>query len=135
MRNKKEVICLKCNGKFIAVRNDARTCKKCNYERIKKWTKIPEVRNRRLERYKLLRKFVIDSYGGKCNCCGENKVEFLAVDHINGGGNMDRKENSIEQILKRIIKLNFPTSYRVLCHNCNLSLGFYGYCPHLQRTA
>jgi hypothetical protein len=20
--------------------------------------------------------------------------------------------------------------YRVLCHNCNMALGFYGYCPH-----
>jgi hypothetical protein len=20
--------------------------------------------------------------------------------------------------------------YRVLCHNCNLARGFYGYCPH-----
>ena len=26
----------------------------------------------------------------------------------------------------------WPTGYRVLCHNCNMSLGFYGHCPHQE---
>ena len=34
--------------------------------------------------------------------------------------------------------LNSPVplpGYRVLCHNCNTSLGLYGYCPHgVQNT-
>jgi hypothetical protein len=29
-----------------------------------------------------------------------------------------------------LIRNNFPEGYRVLCHNCNQSLGYFGYCPH-----
>lgn len=41
------------------------------------------------------RSIILNHYGGvppKCACCGENHVEFLSVDHINGGGNKHRKE-------------------------------------------
>jgi len=31
-------------------------------------------------------------YGGKCYCCGETIATFLALDHINGGGNKHHKE-------------------------------------------
>jgi hypothetical protein len=29
----------------------------------------------------------------------------------------------------------FPDGYRVLCHNCNMALGQYGYCPHGNAVA
>jgi hypothetical protein len=29
-----------------------------------------------------------------------------------------------------LIKNNFPDGFQVLCHNCNMSIGLYGYCPH-----
>jgi hypothetical protein len=29
-----------------------------------------------------------------------------------------------------LIKENFPKEYQILCFNCNLALGFFGYCPH-----
>lgn len=33
--------------------------------------------------------------------------------------------------LPLVLKRNkFPKGYRILCHNCNLSKSFYGYCPH-----
>lgn len=36
---------------------------------------------------------------------------------------------------KAAIKENYPDSYRILCFNCNCSLGHRGYCPHgLVRT-
>jgi len=28
---------------------------------------------------------------------------------------------------------NFPEGFRVLCINCNFSLGIYGYCPHEKQ--
>lgn len=64
-----------------------------------------------------------------CDCCGEKNIEFLAIDHIDGGGGKHRK------ILKEYIPLylkkkGFPKGFRILCHNCNMSKGFYGYCPH-----
>lgn len=75
---------------------------------------------------------VLLHYGATCKCCGDTTQEFLALDHINGGGNKHRKEIGKygNHIYQWIIKNNFPEGFRVLCHNCNMSLGFYGYCPH-----
>lgn len=65
----------------------------------------------------------------RCECCKESHLEFLAIDHKNGGGNKHRK--TIKEYLPLILKRQkFPKGYRVLCHNCNGSLGYYGYCPH-----
>lgn len=71
----------------------------------------------------------LERYGGKCACCGEDRYEFLAIDHINGGGGKHRK-NVGAKIDRWLIKNNFPDGFRVLCHNCNQSLGHYGFCPH-----
>ncbi len=65
----------------------------------------------------------------KCICCGETIYEFLSIDHINGGGNKHRKEIR-KNIGEWLIKNNYPSGYRVLCHNCNSSLGHNHYCPH-----
>ena len=76
---------------------------------------------------------IMQHYGGKCFCCGESKLEFLAIDHIEGGGNKHRKSINNRggvQFYYFLRRNNFPTGYRVACHNCNLSMGFYGYCPH-----
>ena len=77
-------------------------------------------------------------YGGdppKCDCCGENKLEFLAIDHINGGGTKHKKQlqEKGSNLYRWLMESNFPEGFRVLCHNCNMSFGFYGYCPHNKR--
>lgn len=78
------------------------------------------------------RKECIDHYGGCCECCGESRIEFLAIDHINGGGTKQRNELNIKgsKVFTWLKLNNFPTGFRVLCHNCNSSFGHYGYCPH-----
>lgn len=71
--------------------------------------------------------------GGKppfCSCCGESYVEFLSLDHINGGGTQQRKTIKGTAFYYWVVKHNYPPGLRVLCHNCNQSYGFYGYCPH-----
>lgn len=76
---------------------------------------------------------VIEAYGGKCMCCGEPNWEFLSMDHIGGGGNLHRKKTGLKGVdFYRWLRRNkFPkTDYQLLCYNCNLSLGFLGYCPH-----
>lgn len=91
------------------------------------------------EKYRELRIEVLGHYSkGKmcCACCGEGHLEFLCIDHIDGGGVKHRKElgggsTNLYQYLKNN---SFPPGYRVLCHNCNMSLGFYGYCPHSKET-
>jgi len=84
-----------------------------------------------------LRQEIVTAYGGKCECCGESMIEFLSVDHINGGGyklrNTTQKGGKFYRDLRR---LGFPKDeYRLLCMNCNFSLGKYGYCPHQTATA
>ena len=83
---------------------------------------------------------VLTHYSGgepHCACCGEKALEFLCIDHINGGGIKHRAELGFKgggsQFYSWLIKENFPMDYRVLCHNCNMALGFYGYCPHTKQ--
>jgi len=64
-----------------------------------------------------------------CECCGELHIEFLTIDHINGNGAKHRLKIG-PHINRWLIKNNFPPGYRVLCFNCNCSLGHCGYCPH-----
>src|SRR3972149_2266120 len=33
---------------------------------------------------------VLDAYGWRCECCGEQEPMFLTIDHIEGGGNIHR---------------------------------------------
>lgn len=91
-------------------------------------------KNRR-ERNRAYRIKCIEFYSNgenKCFCCGENNIEFLAVDHINGCGGKHRKfvQKHYRNIYYFLVKTGFPSGYRIACHNCNLSMGFYGYCPH-----
>lgn len=67
--------------------------------------------------------------GPACACCGETIIEFLCIDHMNGGGGKHRR--SINGNLYNWLKREgFPTGFRVLCHNCNAAIGHYGRCPH-----
>lgn len=91
---------------------------------------LPKLR----DRHRALRRAVIELYGGACACCGESTMEFLAVDHVNGGGNQARKAGEHgSKLCRRLLELGtLHPDYRLLCHNCNSALGFYGYCPHQQ---
>jgi hypothetical protein len=76
---------------------------------------------------------VLEHYGGHCACCGEAEYEFLAVDHIDGGGEKHRAEvGQGSRMIDWILKSGFPKGFRVLCHNCNQAIGYYGECPHVR---
>jgi hypothetical protein len=69
-----------------------------------------------------------------CACCGDNRFEFLTLDHIHGGGNEHRlqvtgsKKGSIYSWLK---KNNYPPGFQVLCYNCNMGRAAHGgECPY-----
>lgn len=78
---------------------------------------------------------VLAHYGGlppKCACCGEDKYEFLSIEHKEGNPDMrtvKERRNGI-RIEEWLIKNNFPEGFAVLCFNCNLARGFHGFCPH-----
>jgi len=81
---------------------------------------------------------VIDAYGGRCACCGEDNPVFLSVDHINNDGNLHRKKGGGmgSSLYKWLIKRNFPKdNFQLLCHNCNRGKHLNGgICPHQQET-
>ena len=76
---------------------------------------------------------VIKGYGGKCACCGENKMEFLTLDHINNDGAEHRRKTGIRtggQTWAYARREGYPSIFQLLCWNCNSSKGAWGYCPH-----
>jgi hypothetical protein len=112
------------------------------WSKNKNTKKYKEQLKRRTRKYnEKLRLEVLTHYGGnppRCACKGcyyhinDCPIEFLSIDHIHGGGNKHRKELRLEgNNLYSWLRVNhFPEGYRVLCYNCNLSIGFRGYCPH-----
>ena len=85
--------------------------------------------------YDKLRKEVVTAYGGQCACCGEQRIEFLAIDHVHNNGAADRKENGRGGTIHlRLKRMGYPKDdYQLLCHNCNMAKAFYGTCPHVTE--
>jgi hypothetical protein len=112
------------------------TTAQARYRHSPKGRAATRIRDSRFQRN--LRITVIGHYSQglwKCACCGESHIEFLSIDHVNGGGNKHRREIGIHcggkpfyQWLKRS---GYPSGYRVLCHNCNFASG-HGGCPHTK---
>lgn len=92
---------------------------------------LPKRNLQRRLRVRELRRSIIIKYGGKCKCCGEAELKFLAFDHINGGG---RKHKELvgqnEKFLRWIVNNKYPSLLQILCHNCNQAKGAWGICPH-----
>ena len=99
--------------------------KEAAISRSKHRDKINE--RQKLER-RLARVQVLEHYGSVCVCCGVTDFEFLAIDHVNGGGRQHYKQ--VGDLVRWILKNDYPEGFRILCHNCNQALGFYGACPH-----
>jgi len=138
-------ICTTCNKdkpptEFNKDKDKKRRCKQCNIRYLKEY----RMRNR-LE--------ALQAYGGenpKCSCpgCGESHVEFLCIDHINGGGrqhyrqlraaqkrskenlrpDLSRNSPGGGEIYRWLKKNGYPPGYRVLCYNCNTAR-LNGPCP------
>lgn len=130
------IICQVCNEGFEAKRCDALKCKSCTSEWRKEWAKTEYAKNLRRQANRKVREVAFAGYGAYCKCCAEDIFEFLAIDHVNGGGREEREIMSTTQIARKIINENWPDTYQILCHNCNQAKGWYGVCPHeLGRTA
>lgn len=78
---------------------------------------------------------VFAAYGGQCQCCGEGELTFLAIDHIDGGGNKHRTKEfggfGGIRFYRWLRRQGYPAGYRVLCHNCNWATA-WGVCPHQE---
>lgn len=115
-------------------------CKDCSRVESRKWRQAnPEKHSSNVRSYaRRLKQAALTYYGGnppKCACCGEQHAEFLVIDHVNGNGNEERRQLNVRsgsEMFRYLKRANYPTGYRVLCDNCNMSRGRYGYCPHQQ---
>ncbi len=125
-------------------------CKQCTRTRLKGFVRDPikvkesSLKTRIKNREKILMRMratrrswkieMLNAYSDNnplCVCCGDTHIEFLCLDHINGGGNKERKIHGGTMGLRKYLrKNNYPPGYRVLCQNCNSSIGSFGYCPH-----
>jgi len=85
------------------------------------------------DRYRTLQKYS-NASEPYCSCCKENAIEFLSIDHINGrmGEEGDRKTGY--NLIRWLIRNNYPEGFQVLCHNCNQAKGYYGLCPHKGKV-
>ena len=119
-------------------RNGLRTvCKECVSHYARAWYQRNQVAEaKRCRDYRQVARIeALSHYSAglpSCACCGELRLEFLALDHIDGRGRrqrgaLDRHGTSMYVWLRMH---GYPAGYRVLCHNCNGALGYYGYCPH-----
>jgi hypothetical protein len=114
-------------------------CKVClfAYERIRHATWYNAKHREICDSYRdNLKREVYQAYGNSCACCGETHEEFLQIDHVNGGGRKHRKEIGSGNLNLWLKRRGFPKDgFRLLCSNCNHSMGVHGYCPHeRERT-
>jgi hypothetical protein len=91
--------------------------------------------------YARRRSEALKAYGSVCACCGESEPVFLAVDHVNGGGNAHRRSMSSKgrvvgasNFYVWLERNGFPQGFQLLCHNCNFAKS-HGGCPHARKEA
>lgn len=73
----------------------------------------------------------------KCECCQENQVEFLTLDRIKGAAHPTYariKGTHGSRLYRSLVKLGFPSGFRVLCNNCNFVHWLNGGCPHQNKA-
>jgi len=66
----------------------------------------------------------------KCQCCGEDDLRFLTIDHVKNDGYLDHRNNI--QVLRNAKIEGYPRDkYTCLCFNCNCGKARNkGTCPH-----
>ncbi len=90
-------------------------------ERMKRWReRHPHIER---EKHLKLKIEVLTFYGNDklaCVVCGENRLACLSIDHIDGGGNKQRKGSlhSPTGFYRWLKRNEYPNGYQTLCMNC-----------------
>ena len=150
--NSKKNRCPKCliyfrssSAKYYAGRKDRHQCTRCGTLLVDEHQYLQCDRCREKNRAEWrediahLKAEVMDHYGGRCACCGEARLPFLTIDHVNNDGKEHRKVmrtgGSGSNFYYKLRKQGFPGDppLQVLCWNCNMAKQHYsGICPHLE---
>ncbi len=103
-------------------------------EYYKNQKRINQARRRERLRHAVLTHYSDETLS--CKCCGERQVDFLTIDHIEGGGGKHRialfgsRYAAGANFCAWLFKNQYPNGYQVLCMNCNFSKGKHGRCIH-----
>lgn len=90
-KRESEGLCIYC-GKNTPVKNK-KGCQDCLSKKVAITVKFCKNNKETTSQYRLLVKHeVIEKYGGKCLCCGEEQILFLTIDHKNNDGHEDRQK-------------------------------------------
>ncbi len=118
------------------------TCRACYIKKKKgnpEWSdnRAATMRNSGRKRGAELRLQIIEAYGGKCACCGEDNEKFLTIDHVNNDGYMRKKIYGSArrgvQYYREIVAAGYPSDLQILCYNCNCGRARNGgVCPHQE---
>lgn len=117
-----------------------RHCKDCHRAITTAWLNKSPQRRRDIAkawRRKLRARVLIKVSGSTlpaCACCGETQIEFLTIDHINGGGRRESLSyGSHVAFLADIVSgKRRKDDLQILCWNCNMAKGGRSgwVCPH-----
>lgn len=95
-------------------------CNKCRSMRIYAYN-VRETRRVKLK--------CMLGYGGRCNCCGDSRVEMLTLEHVNGKGIRCQTTS----LMRKLIELKFPVGYLCLCYGCNVATKHGRPCIHSKE--
>jgi hypothetical protein len=134
-------MCSKCRiekseEEFYSSPKNKYQCKACRRSYQKKYKNPLTKENQKRTRLKLKIE-VFSHYGTICQCCGESQIDFLCIDHINGGGRQERNRNKLSGgngFYKWLRNNGYPSGYQVLCYNCNCAKRDGGVCPHRNKS-
>lgn len=112
-------------------------CSECLDKKSKSTLKFSKNNRYKINQYNfLIKHLVIEKYGGKCVCCGENEILFLTIDHINNNGKDERsikKNYNTSSFYLKLKREKVRDDLQVLCFNCNLGKSVNnGICPHIE---
>jgi hypothetical protein len=107
-------------ARYRAKHHEQEVKRHANYRR----RRHDEIRLKNRKYYTLAKVEVLRHYSNnpypKCVRCGEVDIRCLTIDHINGGGNRERKETSGRKVYTWLRNIGFPKGYQTLCMNCQL---------------
>ena len=110
-------------------------CKACNAEITGAKAGDPRHQEARRAQSRRRREKLVADLGGECACCGEDRYEFLQIDHINDDGAEHRRRLGRPNLATSDIRAHGLEHFRILCANCNFARGAYGECPHTRVLA
>lgn len=130
-------------------KDKAQRCLDCNNRRNRAWQEANPgyvrpgyTKERRAQQGReynsRVRLQALAAYGGKCVCCGEDRHQFLQLDHPNRDGaavrtSLGRGRNGAAGRLTYadLRRRGWPEGeVRVLCANCHWAIDVFGGCPH-----